>query len=274
MSDVIFDSLNQKPMNMPELNPIKGASLSGKDKAELKKVAEEFEAVFIAQLLKIMRETIEESGMEGSGFGKSIYTDLFDQEIALSMAKRGALGIGDIIYKSFADREAIPAEVFGETIRQGQPDSRIAPESVNKLTEAPAAESSREVSINFLPVNAPVSSDFGMRKDPFTGKAQFHKGVDLAAPAGTPVVAALPGKVISAGYESGYGNNVLVEHDGGLRTRYGHLESINVKAGDIVTSDDTLGKVGSIGRSTGAHLHFEVIRMGVQVDPAKLASFM
>ena len=67
-----------EPMNMPELNPVKGASLSGKDKAELKKAAEEFEAVFIAQLLKIMRETIEESGMEGSGFGKSIYTDLFD----------------------------------------------------------------------------------------------------------------------------------------------------------------------------------------------------
>jgi len=275
MNDVIFNSLNQNPINSLELNQTNGASLSGKDKAELKKVAEEFEAVFIAQLLKIMRETIEESGMEGSGFGKSIYTDLFDQEIALSMAKRGALGIGDIIYKSFADREAIPADEFSEASRPGQAaDSRTAPDSVNKIARAPAAESSREVPVNFLPVNAPISSDFGMRKDPFTGKAQFHKGVDLAAPAGTPVVAALPGKVISAGYESGYGNTVLVEHDGGLRTRYGHLESINVKAGDIVTSDDTLGKVGSIGRSTGAHLHFEVIRMGVQVDPAKLASFM
>ena len=262
-------------MNMPELNPVKGASLSGKDKAELKKVAEEFEAVFIAQLLKIMRETIEESGLEGSGFGKSIYTDLFDQEIALSMAKRGALGIGDIIYKSLADRgDAIPAEVFGEATRPGRAGSGTAPDSVNKIAKAPAVESSREVPVNFLPVNAPISSDFGMRKDPFTGKSQFHKGIDLAAPAGTPVVAALPGRVISAGYESGYGNNVIVEHDEGLRTRYGHLESINVKTGDMVTSDDTLGKVGSTGRSTGAHLHFEVIRTGIQIDPAKIADYM
>jgi len=265
MNDLIFNSLNQNPLNSLELNQTNGASLSGKDKAELKKVAEEFEAVFIAQLLKIMRETIEESGMEGSGFGKSIYTDLFDQEIALSMAKRGALGIGDIIYKSFADRESVsPQELDEAAARSGQTVSRSAPE----------AESSREVSIPFLPVNAPISSAFGVRKDPFTGKAQFHKGVDIAAPAGTPVVAALPGKVISAEYKPGYGNTVLVEHDGGLQTRYGHLESINVKAGDMVTSDDTLGKVGSTGRSTGAHLHFEVIRMGTQVDPTKMASYM
>jgi len=271
-----INSLNQKPLNMVSVASV--ASVSDKSRAELKKVAEEFEAVFIGQLLKIMRETIEESGLEGDGFGKGIYTDLFDQEIALSMSKRGALGIGDIIYKSLADKEAAAAAGISdaEPALKAQPNReapRTMQENSNKLSPADAAESAREVFTPILPVNVPVSSAFGARKDPFTGKSEFHKGVDLAAPAGTPVVAALPGRVISAGYESGYGNTVLVEHDGGLRTRYGHLASINVKAGDRVTSDDALGKVGSTGRSTGAHLHFEVIRNGKQVDPAQMASF-
>ncbi|MCL2878306.1 MAG: peptidoglycan DD-metalloendopeptidase family protein [Acidobacteria bacterium] len=267
MSELIFNSVN--------LNPVNAVSSSEKNRAELKKVAQEFEAVFIAQLLKIMRETIEESGMEGGGFGKSIYTELFDQEIALSMARRGTLGIGDIIYKSLADKEAAQSPEMFETAQPGREVSRQAPESSGKLPVPDASvESVREISVPLLPVDAPVSSTFGVRKDPFNGKPRFHKGIDLAAPAGTPVVAALPGRVISAGYESGYGNSVLVEHDGGLRTRYGHLASVDVKAGDMVTSDDTLGKVGSTGRSTGAHLHFEVIRMGTPVDPAKMAAFM
>ena len=74
-------------------------------------------------------------------------------------------------------------------------------------------------------IHAPLSSDYGMRKDPFNGKTRFHKGVYIAAPAGTPVVVALPGKVISGGHEGGYGKTVLVEHNNGLRTHYGHLTS-------------------------------------------------
>jgi len=257
-------SLNQAPLNM--------SSVAGKNQAELKKVAQEFEAVFIAQLLKIMRETIQESGMEGNGFGKSIYTELFDQEIALSMAQRGALGIGDIIYRSLTDKEGVISPELFEKTQAGAAVSRPALESSNKLPASEAVEFEREFSFPVLPVNAPISSGFGIRNDPFTGKAKFHKGIDIAAPAGTPVVSALPGKVISVGNDSGYGNTVLVEHDGGLRTRYGHLASINIKAGDMVTSEDMLGTVGSTGRSTGAHLHFEVIQNGKQVDPSQLAA--
>jgi murein DD-endopeptidase MepM/ murein hydrolase activator NlpD len=275
MSETTFNSLNPGAITSLNQKPFNAASVSDKNNAELKKVAEEFEAVFIAQLLKVMRETVEESGLEGNGFGKGIYTDLFDQEIALSMAHRGALGIGDIIYRSLTDREGA-ISVDPEPALRSQPHremSRTAPENSNKPSLAESPESAREVFMPILPVNAQISSAFGMRSDPFTGKPKLHKGVDLAAPAGTPVVAALPGRVISAGYESGYGNTVLVEHDGGLRTRYGHLASINVKVGDMVTSEDTLGKVGSTGRSTGAHLHFEVIRDGKQVNPAKIAVF-
>ena len=270
--------MNQNPMALVNMNPapVNAAFASEKNKAELKKVAEEFEAVFIGQLLKIMRETIQESGLEGGGLGKTIYTELFDQEIALSMARRGALGIGDIIYRSLTENEAVkdPTDpTLDSHARPGVETFRTAPEESNMLSSVGALESAREVSIPILPVNAPISSAFGMRNDPFTGKQKFHKGVDLAAPAGTPIVAALPGRVISVSNDSGgYGKTVLVEHEGGLQTRYGHLESINVKVGDAVTSDDVLGKVGSTGRSTGAHLHFEVIRMGVHVDPVKIAA--
>ena len=83
-------------------------------------------------------------------------------------------------------------------------------------------------------------------------------------------MAALPGRVIFAGYQGGYGNTVLIQHDEGLQTRYGHLKEINVKAGDSVTSENMVGTVGSTGRSTGPHLHFEVIRLGNQIDPLKV----
>ena len=264
-------------------------SLAGKDRAELKKAAQEFEAVFIRQLLKVMRETIEESSSEGSGLGKGVYTELFDQEIALNMSQRGALGIGDIIYRSLVENEAkensgdreVVQESMGD-VRKGETlkNSAAASSSISHSHDHETAPINRadsheisgrmeptDMTDMMLPVHAPISSNYGMRKDPFTGKMRFHKGVDIAAPAGTPVVAALPGKVISAGHEGGYGKTVLVEHDNGLRTRYGHLASINVRVGDSVTSEDTLGTVGSTGRSTGAHLHFEVTRMGQPVNP-------
>jgi murein DD-endopeptidase MepM/ murein hydrolase activator NlpD len=110
-----------------------------------------------------------------------------------------------------------------------------------------------------------------MRKDPLSRQVRFHKGLDLAAPEGMKVIAALPGTVISAGHETGYGNAVLIQHSGGLQTRYGHLGSVQVKAGDRVDSEAVLGTVGNTGRSTGPHVHFEVIRLGKPVNPLTVA---
>ncbi len=231
-----------------------------KQKSELKKVAQEFEAIFIAQLLKVMRETIEESGLTEGGFGKSIYTELFDQEVSLSMARRGALGISDLLYKNLADKNPEP-----------NAPQHIDPASKIRSPIVPAAPESAlddpEISDLQLPVHAPVSSGFGVRNDPFSHRERFHRGLDLSAPEGMKVVSALPGTVISARYESGYGNTVLVQHPGGIQTRYGHLGTIRVKVGDVVASEAVLGTVGNTGRSTGPHLHFEVIRMGIPVDP-------
>jgi murein DD-endopeptidase MepM/ murein hydrolase activator NlpD len=260
LTQVPTDLLTSQGSRLEDKIRIAQSSTGAGQKQALKKVSQEFEAIFIGQLLKVMRETIEESGLFGGGFGKSIYTELFDQEISLSMARRGALGISDLLYRNLADKAPDATQTEKE---KAAPD---VPSAVPSIPSGPSEEDN-EISDFQLPVHAPISSLFGLRKDPFTHQVRFHKGLDLSAPEGMKVVSALAGTVISAGYEHGYGNTVLMQHDGGIQTRYGHLGSIKVKAGDVVESEAELGTVGTTGRSTGPHLHFEVIRMGKPVDP-------
>jgi murein DD-endopeptidase MepM/ murein hydrolase activator NlpD len=118
------------------------------------------------------------------------------------------------------------------------------------------------------PVAGPITSGFGYRTDPVTGGSAFHAGIDFGASCGTPIKAAGTGNVISAGFNSGgYGNMTLINHGGGLSTLYGHQSSIAVSAGQSVTQGQVIGSVGSTGKSTGCHLHFEVRVNGNPVDP-------
>ena len=118
---------------------------------------------------------------------------------------------------------------------------------------------------------SPVSSKFGWRQDPFTGAAQFHNGVDIAVAYGQDVKAAASGTVAFAGVQNGYGNTVVIDHQGGRQTRYAHLSQEFVRAGDSVTEGQVLGKSGNSGRSTGPHLHFEMLVNGRPVDPTMVA---
>lgn len=183
------------------------------------------------------------------------------------MARHGTLGISNIICKKLS-----AAVESGEKKSENTPVSRPSPDPSATPQSSPEErgtdqKSECEITDFQLPVHGQISSAFGLRKDPFSRQLRFHKGLDLAAPEGMAVVAALPGKVIAAGYESGYGNAVSIQHAGGIQTKYGHLASINVKVGDAIGAQDTLGAVGKTGHSTGPHLHFEVIRMGKPVDP-------
>lgn len=119
------------------------------------------------------------------------------------------------------------------------------------------------------PVNGPVGSGFGFRSDPFTGMAALHTGLDFPAAIGTPIVAAAGGVVISAVLHPQYGNMVEVDHSNGLVTRYAHTSRILAKVGDLVKRGQVIAEVGSTGRSTGPHLHFEVLVDGVQQNPSK-----
>jgi len=116
--------------------------------------------------------------------------------------------------------------------------------------------------------SARVSSRFGKRVDPFLRRPAMHSGIDFRAASGTGVHATAPGKIVSAGRNGGYGRMVVIDHGNGMTTRYAHLSRISVKKGQAVEAGEIIGKVGSTGRSTGPHLHYEIRRDGKAVDPA------
>ena len=126
----------------------------------------------------------------------------------------------------------------------------------------------------FLPTLAPIvdgwySSNFGYRIDPFTGPKSFHEGIDFPAGVGTAIVAAASGKIVYAGYHAEYGKIIEIDHGNGLLSRYAHASQIFVNEGDLVMRGQRVGSVGSTGRSTGPHLHFEVRLNGVPQNPAR-----
>lgn len=120
-----------------------------------------------------------------------------------------------------------------------------------------------------VPDSYRITSEFGYRKDPFTGKTSGHNGMDIGAPQGTTIVAAADGVVSVASYVRGYGNTVMIEHGGNVRTLYGHIRNggIMVKVGDKVKKGQKIAEVGSTGRSTGPHLHFGVYKNDQAVNP-------
>jgi murein DD-endopeptidase MepM/ murein hydrolase activator NlpD len=113
------------------------------------------------------------------------------------------------------------------------------------------------------------TSGFGVRSDPFLGRPAMHTGLDFRAAMGDPVRATANGKVTSAGWAGGYGRMIEIDHGNGLATRYGHLSEIGVKVGDTIKIGQVIGAVGSTGRSTGPHLHYETRIDGEAVDPQK-----
>lgn len=117
-----------------------------------------------------------------------------------------------------------------------------------------------------------ITSPYGYRIHPITGKLKFHSGVDIGAPGGTPIVAVADGTVTISVYSSSYGNYVEIDHGGGVRTRYAHMSKRLCKVGDTVTQGETIGLVGSTGNSTGNHCHFEVRINGTTYDPMQYFS--
>lgn len=115
-----------------------------------------------------------------------------------------------------------------------------------------------------------LTSRFGPRKDPFSGVPSNHTGIDMACPTGTPIRAALSGKVVYAGWSNIFGNYVIISHGNGYQTLYGHMSKISVKKGQMVDQSTRIGLVGSTGYSTGPHLHFTVYKNGNLVDPLSL----
>jgi len=120
------------------------------------------------------------------------------------------------------------------------------------------------------PTHGGLTSFFGGRSDPLTGEPAYHSGIDISAEKGQPVYATADGTVQSAGYTGDYGNLIVLKHAFGLSTRYGHLSAYHVKTGDPVKRGDVIGYIGSTGRSTGSHLHYEILVNGQLMNPLQL----
>jgi murein DD-endopeptidase MepM/ murein hydrolase activator NlpD len=140
----------------------------------------------------------------------------------------------------------------------------------------PGAKMSREAlrealgELFMYPLRGRRTSSFGWRNDPFTGTRSFHAGMDMAAPLGSPVKASGDGRVSAAGYNKIYGNYIIINHDGGYQTMYGHLHKILVTKDARVIQGKVIGQVGSTGRSTGAHLHFAAYKNGRAINPLEI----
>ncbi|MEM9155082.1 MAG: peptidoglycan DD-metalloendopeptidase family protein [Cyanobacteria bacterium P01_F01_bin.33] len=168
-------------------------------------------------------------------------------------AERGGLRVypqGRTAFKTAASDRSIasrPSPALCDRVPRPKTLAQLPPENPTKLAYPLAA-------------TAPISSGFGYRTHPVTGTHSFHAGVDLAAPTGTPILAALSGEVTFAGARGNLGNAVILDHAQRYRTRYGHMIRVVVRAGDRVRQGQLIGYVGSTGRSTGPHLHFEYLQ--------------
>ena len=166
-----------------------------------------------------------------------------------------------------AERAAMggPLEAL-TTDRDGRIDPRFERLGLS-LARMSALERSLERVPQYQPANAALSSPFGYRRDPFTGRGAMHSGLDFKGPKGTEIAAAAKGRVSFAGWRGGYGKTIEITHGNGIMTRYAHLSSLGVAVGDTVDAGDRIGGMGSTGRSTGSHLHFEVRMNGEAKNP-------
>ena len=259
-------------------DPLKEA----KDQAKLRQAAQLFEAQFLKTLWKEMRKTVHKTGLVNGGQAEEMFTDLMDQAVSDQTSQGRSMGLADLVEHQLGRQRVKSPSLarrgnglgLSATPEAALPSTPAAP----KLNPLPGLgryqRSSRAAEDYQLPVaGGVVSSVFGSRLHPITGEERPHKGLDLAAPQGTPVAAAKSGTVTFAGDGGEFGNLVVIEHQGGGSTRYGHLDSLLVKEGQQVSQGQEVATVGNTGLSTGAHLHFEVRdAAGQAVDPLPLVA--
>jgi murein DD-endopeptidase MepM/ murein hydrolase activator NlpD len=213
--------------------------------------AREFEAWMVAFLSKQMRETVKDGPWSGAAMGT--FADLFDQEIGQRVAETGGFGLQESLVGALQARRQA-------TERAGGAPAAGVPAAVATAVGVAVGRATAQ--------GLRVTSAFGARRDPLNGERRDHHGVDYGAPAGTPIRAAAAGLVRFSGARGGYGNVVILAHPDGTETRYAHCRELGVKAGEVVAAGQPIATVGSTGRSTGPHLHFEVRRDGTPVDPS------
>lgn len=249
--------------------PAGGQTTPASEAEHVKSLAAQFESLLLSQMLRQMRSSMFSDGEDKSS-GTEPLADTMYSELGLALSRAGGFGLADVLSGALMRQ-------IGTTGARTEPP---APSDVATGPDAAAEAPAAAVAIPAMPApgGAPlpahdtISSAFGWRRDPIDGQVKFHNGVDLPMASGTDVRAVNDGVVSQVDTISGYGLTVVIDHGGGLQTRYAHLSSAAVRVGDAVTSGQVIAASGNSGRSTGPHLHFEVLENGQPVDPQSQAT--
>jgi murein DD-endopeptidase MepM/ murein hydrolase activator NlpD len=207
------------------------SNLKPNDKLEPKDLATKVQGMFVEVMMKAMEDSVEaEDGLFGNSSSAEIYRGMIREQFAAAISGQMRTSLEDQLQKK------LTAPVT---------------ESENPTSEIRNPQSE-------LPVSGRISSPQGWRHDPINGQMRYHAGTDIAAPAGTEIHAVADGRVIESGPKGGYGNAVVVQTEDGRKMLYAHNNQNFVQVGDWVSRGDAIAEVGSTGRATGPHVHFEV----------------
>jgi murein DD-endopeptidase MepM/ murein hydrolase activator NlpD len=243
-----------------------------KTRARLTQLAAEFESMLLLQMLKEMRKSGSwaDEDEHADGYGAQTMLETIDVELASHLSKMQGFGLAKQLLKALDPTPGVSADAEASALRT------LGSVGVARgLQPARVIEPVRDSALDVIDMpDGHVTSAYGWRRDPINGAATFHRGIDIRAAYGQDIQAAGPGRVVSAGTQGGYGETVVIEHAGGLRTRYAHLSASLVTPGQQVAAGQAVGRAGHSGRATGTHLHFEVITAtGDRVDPAVFSRF-
>lgn len=278
-----MNSDSSRSLSFPSPGPDRLTTLdrSGSTAAEREKLGElaaQFESMLMLEMIKQMRKSLLDEDAAGEGLGKETYSSTIDGELALHLAKAGGVGLTPMMVDAWERQQVsvAPGSIVSPT--EGRAFA-VTPSATAAAVEPSAVSAHRQSSPVLdrgdvdgesslsLGIAGRISSAYGWRTDPIKGRSKFHGGIDLAARYGTQVPAAAEGTVVTADEQGSYGLTVVIRHPNGFESRYAHLSSLDVKTGDAVAQGQQVGRVGSTGRSTGPHLHFEVTQAGRRVDP-------
>ena len=219
---------------IPDVSLSNLSGLRPGDANDPKAVADKVQGMFMEVMLKAMEDSVDaEDGLFGGSASSDIYRGMFREQLAGAMSTQMKSPLETQLKKAF-DKAS------------------------EKVSAAAQASETEEQHAPTLPVPGVVSSPQGWRRDPINGQTRYHAGTDIAAPAGTPIRAVEGGRVIESGPNGGYGNMVLIQTEDGRKMLYAHNNQNFVRRGDWVSRGDTIAEVGSTGRATGPHVHFEV----------------
>jgi murein DD-endopeptidase MepM/ murein hydrolase activator NlpD len=229
---------------IPDVGSLLAAAPDAKDP---KTIATKVQAMFMEVMIKAMEDSVgAEDGLYGDNSTSEIYRGMFREQLGATLGDQIGGSLRAELEKGMKAAE-----------KSLNPDGLAVPAELNALPVPPPLPAPVPLH-SALPVSGVVTSEVGWRKDPFTGALAFHKGTDIAAPAGTPIHAVASGLVLESGAKGEYGNAVVIQTDDGRRMLYGHNSANFVRAGERVTEGEAIATVGATGRATGPHVHFEV----------------